>query len=108
LVRESGEQDQAYQGLCLVLHANQLQMAVSSKENFYNLMQVCGRWTPPDRDEGVSELGAANMSMLTQIVQALRNNQAELWRWFVQTSMTASGKDRRNVEAIVQNYNIAK
>jgi len=92
----------------MVLHANQLQMAVSSKENFYNLMQACARWNPPDADEGVSELGAANMTMLTQIVQHLRNNHVEMWKWFVQSSMTASGKDRRNVDIIVRNYNVAK
>ena len=99
------EYEHAYIGLCSVLQLNQLKVIVASKENYYSFMKVCANWDPQSSESGnITQIHI----MLTQIVQHLRANYVDMWKWYVNTSMTNSTKDRRNTELIMKMYNVSK
>ncbi len=108
LVRPSGELEEALYGLCLVLQADQLVMAATSRENFHALMQVAARWASADCEGALAPPVTNMMSQIVRHLCAGPGGSPELWRWFVSHSMTKSGKDRHTVELVTSFYGVTR
>ena len=106
-VESSTECSHAYQGLCMVLQQNQLNI-ISSKEAFYRFTVACANWETP-LPEGINyELNTSIHVMLTQILHHIRSNNESLWQWYSHMVMTKSITDRENATKIMQMFNIPK
>lgn len=85
----------------MVLQLNQLELITLSKENYYNFMQLLCKWILSSSESILSD---SITSMFTQIIEHLYRTHHNLWISFVQTSMSTSGKDRRNIELLLKTY----
>lgn len=106
-IEASTECSHSYQGLCMVLQYNQLNM-LSSKEAFYRFAVACSNWEVPDTQGENSELNASIHSMLSQILHHIRNTNESLWQWYQHMVMTKSVTDRDNAMKVMATFNIPK